>query len=53
MWVSAAVTVLGAVIAAVAITARAETACAGCVEVAEAEASPGGEELAGGGRRPT
>jgi len=44
MWVSAAVTVLGAVIAAVAITVRPKGVG---VAVAEAEASPGGEELAG------
>jgi uncharacterized membrane protein len=44
MWVSASVTVLGAVIAAVAITVRPKGVG---VAVAEAEASPGGEELAG------
>jgi len=44
MWVSASVTVLGALIAAAAINARPKSVGVG---VAEAEASPGGEELAG------
>ena len=44
MWVSAAVTALGALIAAVAINARPKRVSPA---VAEAEASPGGEELAG------
>ncbi len=44
MWVSAAVTVVGALIAAVAINARPKSVGP---SVAEAEASPGGEELAG------
>jgi len=44
MWVSAAVTAVGAVIAAAAINARPKTVG---LAVAEAEASPGGEELAG------
>ncbi len=44
MWVSAAVTAAGAVIAALAIRAKPKSVS---VEVGEAEASPGGEELAG------
>jgi EmrB/QacA subfamily drug resistance transporter len=44
MWVSAAVTLAGAVIAAAAIRAKPKRVS---VAVAEAEASPGGEELAG------
>jgi EmrB/QacA subfamily drug resistance transporter len=44
MWVSATVTVIGAVIAAVAITVKPKSVGVG---IAEAEVSPGGEELAG------
>ena len=44
MWVSASVTLVGAMIAAAAIRARPKGVGAA---VAEAEASPGGEELAG------